>query len=150
MKQSRIAAAALTLLAAGCSTRHADSVQATRASSDRAAAVTVGIAPLRRISIASETVLTGTLNAVESTSVGAAVGGRVTTVAAHIGDVVSAGQVLVQIDDSQYQGQLVQAGAAVGVASALGGVEGDMRPLQRVTLRPAGAATPVWRTLEHA
>ncbi len=118
MKQSRAAVAALMLLAAGCSTPHANSAQVTRASSDRPTAVAVGTAPLRRIAIGSETVLTGTLSAVESTSVGAAVGGRVTTVTARIGDVVSAGQMLVQIDDREYQAQLSQAGAAVDVASA--------------------------------
>lgn len=118
MMRFRAAGLALMLPATGCSMHHADGAQTTRAASTRSAVIAVGVTPPRRISIGSDIALTGTLSALESTSVGAAVAGRVTAVAARVGDVVSAGQMLVRIDDSEYRAQLAQAGAAASVAGA--------------------------------
>lgn len=118
MSRVRAAAVSLLLAATACSASHTADTRASRTSSSSTAAVTVAVAPLRRISVGSRTELTGTLTSVASASVGAAVGGRVTAVTARVGDVVSAGQTLVQIDASQSQAQLAQASAAVNVASA--------------------------------
>lgn len=60
--------------------------------------------------------VSGTLTAVRSTTVGAAAAGRVLAVDVRVGDRVSTGQVIAQIDASQYGAQL--AGARAGASAA--------------------------------
>jgi RND family efflux transporter MFP subunit len=101
------AALAAVLLLAGCGSR-------TTSAQDQRIPVTVAVA--REQSFSSAVELSGTLTAVQSVTVGAASGGRLVSVDVRVGDAVAAGQVLAQVDASQYAAQLT--GARAGAAAA--------------------------------
>ncbi|AMV35179.1 Multidrug resistance protein MdtA precursor [Pirellula sp. SH-Sr6A] len=67
----------------------------------------------------------GSLMADETTTVSAKVGGRVSAVLFEIGDLASAGQILVEIDSEEYQLQAEQADAQLSQARAAVGLKPD-------------------------
>ena len=79
--------------------------------------VPVTTAAARSTSFSSPLELSGTLTAVRSVTVGAAAPGRIVAVDVRVGDRVGAGEVLAQVDASQYAAQL--AGAQAGVSAAV-------------------------------
>lgn len=103
-----IAIAAAGWFLTGCAARH------TQAADIPAVPVSVATASSGAFSTPME--LSGTLNAVHSTTLGAATAGRIISVNVRVGDRVSPGEVLAQVDSSQYGAQL--AGARAGAAAA--------------------------------
>lgn len=85
-------------------------------SSDGGAAVPVSVASARQSKFSSPLELTGTLSAVRNVTLGAASPGRVVSVNVRVGDTVTAGQALAQVDATQYSAQL--AGARAGASAA--------------------------------
>ena len=81
--------------------------------------VPVTVAPVRYTNISTPIELSGSLAAVRSVTVGAMSAGRIVNVNVRIGDAVSAGDVIAQIDTSSYTAALAQAraGAAAAVAA---------------------------------
>lgn len=109
MRNSAIAAAlAGGVLISGCASRGPDT------SAEQSIPVSVAVA--RTASFSSPIELSGTLSAVRNATVGAASAGRIVSVSVRVGDRVSAGTVLAQVDTSQYGAQLV--GARAGAAAA--------------------------------
>lgn len=79
-------------------------------------AVPVAVASARVASLSASEELSGTLSAVHTSTLGAASAGRIVAVNVRVGDPVSAGEVLAQVDASEYGAQL--AGAQAGAAAA--------------------------------
>lgn len=78
--------------------------------------VPVSVTAARTGTFATPVQLSGTLSAVHSTTLGAAASGRVVAVNVRAGDRVDAGELIAQIDTSQYGAQL--AGARAGASAA--------------------------------
>lgn len=78
--------------------------------------IPVTIAVARQRSFSSTIELSGTLSAVQSVTVGAASPGRLVSVDVRVGDAVTTGQLLAQVDASQYAAQL--SGARAGAVAA--------------------------------
>jgi multidrug efflux pump subunit AcrA (membrane-fusion protein) len=106
MRRQAFAAGALWLVA-GC---------AGQSGSQAPAAVPVAVASAQSAAFSQPVELSGTLSAVREATVGASTPGRVVSVAVRVGDRVTAGQFLAQIDASQYGAEL--AGARAGAAAA--------------------------------
>ena len=81
------------------------------------AVVPVTVAVARHIALTSISEFSGTLQAVQSATVGAMSGGRIVALDVRIGDTVAAGQVIARVDPSQYQAQLSQAEAGAQSAA---------------------------------
>lgn len=109
MRPLRFAALAATLAQVAC---------ASPAVSNRAySVVPVTVAKAQRIALTSSSEFSGTLQAVQSATVGAMSGGRIVALDVRVGDNVSAGQTIAQVDPSQYQAQLSQAQAGAQSAA---------------------------------
>lgn len=105
---------ALFALIASGSMLSACAAPAPQATGDQAVPVTLSAA--KTASFSTPLQLSGTLTAVHSTTLGAAAGGRIVSVDVRVGDRVSAGDAIAQIDSSQYGAQL--AGARAGASAA--------------------------------
>lgn len=79
-------------------------------------AVPVRIVYAAQASFSTPIELSGTLSAVHTSTLGAAAAGRIVSMNVRVGDRVSAGELLAQIDTSQYGAQL--AGARAGASAA--------------------------------
>lgn len=79
--------------------------------------VPITVAPVRRMSLSGSTELSGTIQAVNAATVGAMTAGRVIAVNVRVGDRVSAGDTIAQIDQAQYRSQFSQAQAAAQSAT---------------------------------
>ena len=108
-----IACAAAFLAAAGC-TKH--DAGAASASSPQPLAVTA--APVRVGTLTSTFALTGSVVPARQANLASVISGTVREVSVQIGDRVSAGQVVVQIDDSTLQAQAAQDEATLAEARA--------------------------------
>ncbi|HVA38517.1 MAG TPA: efflux RND transporter periplasmic adaptor subunit [Candidatus Dormibacteraeota bacterium] len=117
-KKRGILAAALmasgSLLLASCG-GHGGAPQPTATG---AGPIAVSVAPIRTASFSTPVELSGTLTAVRSVTVGAISAGRIVAVDVRVGDRVSAGQVLAQVDTSGYSAGLAQAQAGASAAAA--------------------------------
>ena len=82
-------------------------------------AIPISVTAAKTASFATPVQISGTLSAVHSTTLGAAAAGQVVAVNVRIGDSVDAGELLAQIDSSQYGAQL--AGARAGASAAADG-----------------------------
>ena len=82
------------------------------------APVSVTLAPLRYTQISTPIDLSGSLAAVQSVTVGAIAPGRVVRIDVRVGDVVRAGDIIAQVDDSASAAALAQARAASDAAIA--------------------------------
>lgn len=102
------AIAGAAVLIAGCSERAAPA--------STPASVPVSVSTAHRAALATSQQLSGTLTAVHATTLGAATAGRVVAVDVRVGDRVSAGDLVAQVDSSQYGAQL--AGAQAGASAA--------------------------------
>lgn len=87
-----------------------------RVQADASPAVPVRVSPARSASFSTPLELSGTLSALHSTTLGAAAAGRIVSVNVRVGDRVSAGDPVAQVDTSQYSAQLT--GARAGAAAA--------------------------------
>lgn len=90
----------------------------TASSSQNSAAVNVTVAEAEKRTIENTVTYTGEVKASEYTSVSAKVGGQAKKVYVKIGDYVEKGDILLEIDDTDYRTQYNQANAAYGAASA--------------------------------
>lgn len=108
-KESYLAVIAAGSLLAGCGGHQAQAANAP------SIPVTVSLA--KSASFSTPTELSGTLTAVHSTTLGAAAAGRVVSMNVRVGDRVAAGEVIAQIDASQYGAQLAGARAGAGAAA---------------------------------
>ncbi|MHB8148093.1 MAG: efflux RND transporter periplasmic adaptor subunit [Vulcanimicrobiaceae bacterium] len=107
-KSVLVVALAGGVLISGCASRGPETA------ADQTVPVSVAIA--RTASFSTPLELSGTLTAVRNVTVGAASAGRIVSVSVRVGDRVSAGQALAQVDTSQYGAQY--AGARAGAAAA--------------------------------
>jgi multidrug efflux pump subunit AcrA (membrane-fusion protein) len=80
--------------------------------------VPVALAHLQSATFATPTELSGSLTAVRSVTVGAISAGRIVSLDVAVGDHVSAGEVLAQVDTTGYSAGLTQAQAGASAASA--------------------------------
>ncbi len=87
-------------------------------SGSTAATVPVAVAHLQSATFATATELSGSLAAVRSVTVGAISAGRIVAVDVAVGDSVTAGQVLAQVDTTGYSAGLTQAQAGASAAAA--------------------------------
>jgi multidrug efflux pump subunit AcrA (membrane-fusion protein) len=94
------------VLLAGCGPKHAQAVTSVP--------ITVTSARAERFSATTE--LAGTLNATHAVTLGAASAGRIVAVNVRVGDPVSAGEALAQVDAAAYSAQLT--GARAGASAA--------------------------------
>lgn len=125
---------AATAALAGCS---GGKDAAAAASENSASAVPVSVVRLRTASFSTPTELSGNLTAVRSATVGAVSGGRILSVSVQVGDAVTAGQVLAQIDTAGYGAGLAQAQA--GAAAALAGQSAGRSALRAAASSVDGA-----------
>ncbi len=102
-------ALAASVAVVGCSGANSSDAQT-------GAALPVATTPAREASFRAPLELAGTVTSRTSANVGAVTGGRVVSVNVRVGDRVNAGQVLAQVDASQYAAQL--AGARAGANAA--------------------------------
>lgn len=79
-------------------------------------AIPVSVTTAKTASFSTPIQLSGTLASVHSTTLGAAAAGRIVSMDVRVGDRVSAGELVAQIDTSQYGAQL--AGARAGASAA--------------------------------
>src|SRR5690606_19514167 len=80
--------------------------------------VPVEVTEVRRGPMERRRVFTGTLEAAASVDVAAKVGGRVERIAVDLGDVVTRGQLVAELDDEEYRQAVAQARAELAVATA--------------------------------
>lgn len=117
-----LTAAALTAAAvgqAGCAKKNAGpGGSQPGGGSQKAAAIPVTAAPIRKGNISSRFSLTGTVSPAQQANLSSVISGPVQSVAGQIGDRVAAGQLLVKIDDSTLRAQLQQDEAALAAAQA--------------------------------
>ena len=99
------------------------------------AAVPVSVTPARSAAFATPIELSGTLSSVHTTTLGAAAAGRIVAVNVRVGDRVEAGQLVAQIDTSQYGAQLT--GARAGAAAAADSQRAAQAQLQQAQSRLA-------------
>ena len=111
-----LAAAATTWLT-GCAGGGRDDTRAA-GSTRAAAAVPVAIARLQSATFATAAEVSGSLTAVRSATVGAVSAGRIVSVEVAVGDRVTAGQVLAQVDTTGYSAGVAQAQAGASAAAA--------------------------------
>lgn len=114
MKARILAPLGVTLgvaLLTGCATH------ATQPGSASSESVPVRVAAVRTHALAATINLSGSLSAVRSVTVGAASPGRVVAVDVRVGDRVTAGQEIAQVDAAQYRAQYAQAQAGLSVAT---------------------------------
>ncbi|MBI5168676.1 MAG: efflux RND transporter periplasmic adaptor subunit [Candidatus Eisenbacteria bacterium] len=98
-----LASAALTLAAGGCAEK----------SAPRAPRSSVTVAPAERRDMPVDLIASGTVDPIESASIGSQVGGMVTRIAFQEGDDVRAGQALVELDARPFRATLAQVTAAL-------------------------------------
>lgn len=113
MNRAGIVLAAAALLA-GCTAHPASEPQR---SGDRQA-LTIAVAPVRRVTFTSESELAGTVTATRSVVLGAAAAGKVVDVRVQVGDRVGAGETVALIDAAAFRASLAQANGAVTAADA--------------------------------
>jgi multidrug efflux pump subunit AcrA (membrane-fusion protein) len=111
-----VLAVAAALELAGCGGSRNDAAAASHANA--AGTVPVALAHLRSATFATATELSGSLTAVRSVTVGAISAGRIVAVNVAVGDRVSAGQVLAQVDTAGFSAGLTQAQAGASAAAA--------------------------------
>lgn len=112
MKRLLVAAALLAAFLVGCGGSHKAEEPAAPAT------VTAKLATAERITAAEEIELSGTVVAARVTDVSSRVMALVTAVKAQVGDAVSQGQVLIEIDPQTATGQLGQAQGGLAQAQA--------------------------------
>lgn len=108
-----------------------------------APAVPVSVTAARSAAFSTPLELSGTLSSVHTTTLGAAAAGRIVAVNVRVGDRVEAGQLIAQIDTSQYGAQLT--GARAGAAAAADNQRAAQAQLQQAQSRLALARVTAGR-----